>query len=234
MSKKKYFIFSDIHGNLKALSKALEENGFELDNENHILISLGDNFDRGNENLMVLMFLKHFSDLDRLLMIRGNHDDFLLNFLLGKDNGIFNVRYNGLGRTLIEFSDEDSNTTEKIRNSINKNYPFLIPLLENMKDKIEIGNKVLTHAGYSLDIRDNTWFIDNFSDTAKFVYKYDPKDKIYIFGHFHAERLNLIFKDKKSNEIFQYRNFIGIDGNTYRNNKVHIIILDELGNIIKK
>src|SRR5690554_1772571 len=160
MDKKKYFLFSDLHGNLEYLSKGLEEKGFDLEDKNHILISLGDNFDRGNENLMVLRFLKYFKDLNRLLMIRGNHDDFLLDFLVGKNDGIFNVRYNGLGNTLIEFSNPESNTTLKIRESINKNYPFLIPLLLSMKDKIVIGDKVLIHAGFSYDSIKSRWYID--------------------------------------------------------------------------
>jgi len=233
MEKKKYFLFSDLHGNLKYLSKALEEKGFDLENENHILISLGDNFDRGNENLMVLRFLKHFNDLNSLLMIRGNHDDFLLNFLLGKDDGIFNVRYNGLGNTLIELSDKDSNTTEKIRDSINKNHPYLISLLKNMQEKIEIGNKVLIHAGYSYDLIKSRWYIDNFADTVKFINEFDTGDRVYIFGHFHSERLNLFYHGKISSDIFYYKNFIGIDTHTLKNKKVNILVLDNLGNILK-
>ena len=41
----KYFVFSDIHGrSLKELKEKLIEVGFDENNPNHILISLGDLF----------------------------------------------------------------------------------------------------------------------------------------------------------------------------------------------
>ena len=46
----KYFVFTDIHGFYSILKKELIKQGFDENNENHMLISLGDNFDRGNEN----------------------------------------------------------------------------------------------------------------------------------------------------------------------------------------
>jgi len=92
---KKYFVFSDIHGNLKPLVKALDEAGFDRDNENHMLLSLGDHFDRGIENLKVLGYIMYFYRLGRIKTIRGNHDDFLLDFLTGKSDGVFNIQKNG-------------------------------------------------------------------------------------------------------------------------------------------
>ncbi len=50
---KKYFICSDLHGNFTALEKALQENGFDIDNESHILVVAGDIFDRGEESVKV-------------------------------------------------------------------------------------------------------------------------------------------------------------------------------------
>src|SRR5690554_2802150 len=161
---KKYFVFSDIHGNLKPLIKALDEKGFELENKNHILLSLGDHFDRGVENLAVLGFLKLFDKKNRLIMIKGNHDDFLRNFLTGKDNGVFNIKYNGMGNTLIEFADEKANTIEKIRNSILQKHPYIMNLLDKMVDKFELGKYEFIHAGYTFD-ESKGWYIDNFAKT---------------------------------------------------------------------
>ena len=77
----KYFLFSDVHGEYDALITSLEAAGFDLSNKEHMLVGLGDYFDRGSQNEMVLVFLKTMLDMGRIKLIRGNHDDMLLNFL---------------------------------------------------------------------------------------------------------------------------------------------------------
>lgn len=225
---KKYFIFSDVHGNLKPLVDALESKGFEIHNDNHVLISLGDNFDRGVENLAVLGFLKYFDKINRLIMILGNHDEFLLKFLKAEDDGMFNIKYNGLGNTLRELADENANTIEKIRSSILEKYPFIIELLEKMVHSYTLGNVILTHAGYSFD-QDKGWYINNFTKTPKFINHFLDNDNTYIFGHFHVDKLNKYFFNKLSNDTFRYKNFIGLDANTVLSKQVNIVVFNEQG-----
>lgn len=228
---KKYFVFSDIHGNLKPLVEALEKKGFDVDNKDHYLISLGDNFDRGIENLKVLGFLKYFDRMNRLIMILGNHDEFLLNFLNGTDNGLFNVKYNGMGNTLVELADKESNTMDKIKTSILNKYPFILELLNKMKDKFELGNKIFLHAGFSHH-NDKGWYIHNFVKKPDFMNEFKNNGKTYIFGHFHTSVLNKHILNIDSNEVFRYLNFIGIDANTVLTKHVHVLVFDDLGNEI--
>jgi serine/threonine protein phosphatase 1 len=54
----KYFVFSDIHGHYQLLINELKKAGFDINNDNHMLISIGDNFDRGKENIEVYQYLK--------------------------------------------------------------------------------------------------------------------------------------------------------------------------------
>lgn len=70
---KKYFFVSDIHSFYTPLKKALKKKGFNKNNQNHILVVLGDVFDRGNETLEVYKFLQSIPD-DRLILIKGNHE----------------------------------------------------------------------------------------------------------------------------------------------------------------
>ena len=70
----KYFVFSDVHGEYKALQDALNEAGYDRHNPNHKLISCGDNFDRGPESAKVYRFLRD----NKAICIRGNHDNFFL------------------------------------------------------------------------------------------------------------------------------------------------------------
>jgi serine/threonine protein phosphatase 1 len=56
----KYFIISDIHGHYNEMITALNNAGFNH-NSNHILIVLGDMFDRGNQSKEVLEYLHELS-----------------------------------------------------------------------------------------------------------------------------------------------------------------------------
>lgn len=228
---KKYFIFSDIHGTLKPLVEKLDKLGFDMVDNNHILVSLGDNFDRGVENLYVLGYLRHFHKLGRLIMIRGNHDTYLEDFLLGKNDGIFNIKHNGLGNTLIEFADKDALSIDKIRNSIIKKYPFLVQMLHEMIDIFEIGKYRLIHAGYVLNDM-STWVISDFANAYDMITKMTKDDYIYIFGHTHVKSLNHFLLGKDSNDIFEYKNYIGIDANTILTKDVHVIVIEADGTLI--
>ena len=53
----KYFIFSDVHGFYDELMLALNNAGFDKDNPEHIIISLGDLLDRGPKPLQCLQFV---------------------------------------------------------------------------------------------------------------------------------------------------------------------------------
>ena len=70
---KKYFLVSDIHSFFTPLIDALVKKNFDTDNPDHILVVLGDVFDRGFETLKVYKFLTSLPD-DRLILIRGNHE----------------------------------------------------------------------------------------------------------------------------------------------------------------
>lgn len=70
----KFFVVSDIHSCYTPLKKALDEKGFNPNNTDHWLVVCGDAFDRGDESYELLQFLMQ---LERKILIRGNHDDLL-------------------------------------------------------------------------------------------------------------------------------------------------------------
>ena len=72
------FAVADVHGYFSALKKALDDAGFDENDPNHVFISCGDLFDRGEENLQVYNFVK---GLKRKILIRGNHEDNLYTIL---------------------------------------------------------------------------------------------------------------------------------------------------------
>lgn len=77
----KYYVVSDVHGFLTPLKKALEEKGFFNDTEPHKLIICGDVYDRGFEAREMQEFLLELMDRDELILIKGNHEELLLDLL---------------------------------------------------------------------------------------------------------------------------------------------------------
>ena len=72
---KKYFVVSDIHSFYTELKKELYKKGFRVNNKEHILILCGDAFDRSSEAVKMYKFLKKLNNQNRLIYIRGNHED---------------------------------------------------------------------------------------------------------------------------------------------------------------
>lgn len=233
---KKYFIFSDVHGCFSALLAALDKAGFDPDNENHILLSLGDNFDRGEENDLVAQFLIKYHKLGRLLGILGNHDEFLLQFFLELDDGKFNCQYNGMADTLDQLSGLD---TEKylwdlphlITERIKENYPELLPMMaDHWEDEFVIGMYSFTHAGYKNTYMDDKWEPNNWAKSEDFIYQYDKQDLNYVFGHWHAYRLHRTFGTSGANDMvhtpFVYENFIGVDPCSNLSQRINVLVLE--------
>ena len=76
----KYFVTSDIHSFYDEFIQALDEAGYDKNNENHTLIVCGDIFDRGTKPLQVYEFLRSIPK-ERRILIRGNHE-YLLKHLM--------------------------------------------------------------------------------------------------------------------------------------------------------
>lgn len=77
---KTYFVCSDIHSFYKEWMKSLKEAGFDRRKKNHILIILGDIFDRGSQPLEIYRFINSLPE-ERVILIKGNHEYLLLNLV---------------------------------------------------------------------------------------------------------------------------------------------------------
>jgi serine/threonine protein phosphatase 1 len=236
----KYFLFSDVHGEYDALITSLEAAGFDISNKEHMLIGLGDYFDRGSQNELVLAFLMAMQEQGRIKLIRGNHDEMLLGFLrMNVVDAFHNLRYNGLDKTIDDLSREkvkfaDLPTYVAAKDRVLKNYPNLIEFLNNMEEVINIDHYVLSHAGFFAR-DDGTLIVDNWNNTAvmvKYRAEFFDKNKTYIFGHWHAEKLNKLMNVSTENpNKFIYKNFIGIDTTTNITKKVTIHVIETDTNI---
>lgn len=66
----KYFVISDVHGEYESMIRCLNENGYDKENADHTLITLGDMFDRGKESSKVLDYLL---SLEQVVMLKGSN-----------------------------------------------------------------------------------------------------------------------------------------------------------------
>ena len=98
MENKIYFISSDIHSFFDEWQLALKENGFDIENPNHIIVVCGDIFDRGTKPLEVYEFLRALPK-ERRILIRGNHE-LLLEDLVRRGYAEKHDKHNGTIDTL--------------------------------------------------------------------------------------------------------------------------------------
>lgn len=110
---KKYFVISDSHSFFTETEKALINAGFDIKNSEHILITCGDMFDRGLESKQMLNFLYSLFKLNRLISIKGNHDDLFQEMITRKDYYDYDIS-NGTIQTLADLQPESVSTSYAI------------------------------------------------------------------------------------------------------------------------
>lgn len=163
---KKLFIISDVHGHYQEMINALEQAGYDEDDENNLLISCGDEFDRGEQSLAVYLYLKRLSDEGKAIVLKGNHSMFMIDYLSGENLSPFNYLNNGTDETLADFLHQTkpfetwtvlNNIKEPTygdfadwisiaKKEINEEYPELLEWLETRPYYYETENYIFTHA----------------------------------------------------------------------------------------
>ena len=77
----RWYVCADIHGYYDIWMDALEEKGFDIRNEDHYIILLGDLLDRGKQPRECLDFVYNLINENRIICIMGNHEDLMHELL---------------------------------------------------------------------------------------------------------------------------------------------------------
>lgn len=77
----RYYVLADVHGYYTKMINKLTEVGFFDDKEPHKLILCGDMMDRGKEACKMQEFMYKLLLEDKLIFIRGNHEDLMVKML---------------------------------------------------------------------------------------------------------------------------------------------------------
>lgn len=174
MEEKIIFAISDVHGHFDEMHAALYKAGYNPLNEEHFLVVLGDSFDRGPDSVKVFNYLKDIVDSGRGVVLRGNHDKFLIDFLEGS-NSPFNYIHNGLRDTIADFcgrtlpfeswcvidkgceitNEAYAEWVEECRCDINEElYPDLLPWLKGLPDYYETNSYIFVHGAIDTGVED--------------------------------------------------------------------------------
>ena len=226
----KLFVISDVHSFYTPMIEALNEAGFEKDNPNHLLISCGDNFDRGDESEKVLNYLL---DVHNKVLIRGNHEDLLLS-CCNRGYPEFHDGGNGTVKTITELGHYGKNSFE-LACEITKQK--VSPLMSQMVNYFETENYVFVHSFIPYHYEGN-WReapLDYWKD-ARWVNPfrmcdegYWKEDKTIVFGHWHTSKKwrETSFEKEPIYDIYDGDRYIAIDGCTVKSNKVNILVLGD-------
>ena len=108
----KTFIIGDVHGCNDKLVELL--NKIQLNREEDTVIFVGDYFDRGPKSYEVWCTLKELKkDMgERCVLVRGNHEVMLCDYVLGLDNNWMN---NGYETTIRSFVNQNGVSLGEIR-----------------------------------------------------------------------------------------------------------------------
>lgn len=148
----KYFVVSDVHSAYTQLMNALTKQGFDQNNCEHKVIICGDLFDRMDETVKCFEFVKELQKQDRLIYVRGNHEDLLFDCVDELKKKYTPGRHhfsNGTVKTICQFCGQsewiihDPASRSQILDTMQ---PILDFIDENCVNYYEVGDYIFTHA----------------------------------------------------------------------------------------
>lgn len=238
----KIFAVSDVHGHYTELMRALYGAGFDPDNREHLFVSCGDLFDRGEENRRVWEFVE---GLRHRVLISGNHDERLAEILDERAVTPYDLR-NGTVVTLTELFgrdciwhdgsllvDRDDETARALRR-----------FLGSMRNYFETEHYIFTHGWLPLLRKKRTMPLRDDWRTAGaeewhaarcigWTALYGsaaamPQGKTVVCGH-HGAFFGYIFDPRRSQEdcsMFYGDGLIAIDALTVQSGFVNVLVID--------
>ena len=238
----KFFVISDMHSYYDPMIKALDEAGFDSNNPNHILIVCGDAFDRGMQAVEVYEYL---NSLERKVLIKGNHDDMLIELLERKFPYGFD-KHNGTESTVYQLGFDPS--AFSFAEHCDVAYSRFKPLYDSMLDYYETENYIFVHSwipliseryGFKSYIEDwrnaseELWMDARWGNPYELADMGLKPDKTVVFGHWHTSWPRARYEGKEefgSNadfSIYHGDGYIGVDACTAASGKVNVLVIED-------
>lgn len=194
----------DIHG------KSLDI----IDNlrEDNLYVFLGDFFDRFNNEKNLLKLFEFFSsDHDNVVLIEGNHETHIRNYLLNKE--VSSQSFNDTMNILSTYYNHDK-LNSKLSNIVNKLKPYIII---NRDEKNIICSHAGLHSAKEISSSLDTWrysellFVKGIFGYKKFDDQFIPKEESFLSMQIHGHRCSnsdsteySINLNQTTNEVLAY------------------------------
>lgn len=246
----KFFVVSDIHSFYTPLKKALDDKGFDPNNENHWLVVCGDCFDRGDESKEVLHYLM---SLERKILVKGNHDTLLEECCMREFAYSHDVS-NGTKKTIQDLGRMDYEIS--FAECCCRTWDRLARYRELLVNYFETQNYIFVHSWIPLTIEDDypkyytrdreyhfnpdwrnatekEWENAMWGNPFNMAEQRLLPDKTIIFGHWHtstgwakAENRSEFGEDAKFDSYYG-DGFIAIDACTAHSGKVNVLVIED-------
>lgn len=247
----KFFVVSDVHGFYDEMRIALDEAGFDPNNEEHWLISCGDNWDRGGQPVEVMRYLQN---LPRKVLVKGNHESLLQDlcergypgshdFSNGTYDTVCEFGGAGLGRSFDECCIIAEQRTKKFIYSMvpyfeTKNYVFThgyIPV--NCDDGLPMYYRRNRKFSKKEDWREShasEWEQAMWLNGMEMVHNGFDIEKCVVVGHWHSSWGRMVFENGPEfgecadfSPYYYDDKLIAIDGCAAYSGKVNVLVLED-------
>jgi len=220
----KIYAVGDIHGRFDLLCQLLDLIVYDRqlhDNQNHLVIFLGDYIDRGCDSYRVVEELSSRTlDETEIICLKGNHEAWLLQFLANPAIGSQWFQYGGLD-TLesygVKVSDSSHNQRDfkEIRDALILNLPKShLKFFQSLTYFQILGNYLFVHAGIKPGVELENQKLEDFIWIRKEFTESDADhDHMVVHGHTIYDRPEI------------RHNRIGIDTGAYYTNTLTCLVL---------
>lgn len=225
--KEYVYAISDIHGEYELFQQLVDF----YDEAKHQLVLIGDLNDRGKKSKDCFLLGKKLAEEHGAIYLRGNHEEYFLQFLQNPEDWYPGYVRNGGKETMESLlhkgATEEYSPTE-IAMMIRSRYSELVEFLVQRPLYYEWEDYIFVHAG--VDLLKKDWH-----DTS-------PHDFIWIRDAFHQGKNNtgktivfghtitpMLHGDMQTTDLWLSDGKIGIDGGAVFGGSVHGVIFDKTG-----
>jgi serine/threonine protein phosphatase 1 len=244
----KFYIFSDCHGFYDELKAALDEAGFDPNNQEHWLIGAGDYTDRGRQPKQVIDYL---NSIERKILVQGNHESLIIQCLKRKDFYQHDLS-NGTAQTIMDLAP----LAWDFEGACETAHPTVKKFIDGMVDYVELKHHIIVHSFIPLINKDG--LPAHYTENRKFAkmknwrnastQKWDEArwgnpyelsaqgflpEKTLIFGHWNTSWArayfdgDVVYGPNANHDIYYGDGFIGIDAMTAYSHKVNVLVLED-------
>lgn len=246
----KIFVVSDVHGFYDEMRYALDQAGFNPEDDNHLLVSLGDIVDRGPKPVEVLEYLM---GLKNKILVKGNHEDLAEEMMRTGEFHGHDVS-NGTFDTFRLFAEHLSGNVisrnyalmdwDNVNNYV-KHYSLWRKYLRECVNYYETANHIFVHgwipAGEEV-IKDwrklateEDWESARWARSPMMadMELFDPKGKKIVIGHWHTSDFHRRFGKNPEDRVienffpFYHPRFIACDACTAYSGFCNVVVIED-------